>query len=352
MIGLGLLLGFGITSGQAFADESFPAVIRIGAPQPVGPDGQPTSASSGGKALDDAIAQEFAGTGTKVQWVYFVNVGPGVNEAFAAKQVDFAAYGDFPAVIARSGGLKIKLLVPLTRGTLESYLVVPKDSTATALKDLVGKRVSVNFGRPWMLAFEHLIASDGFKPSDFQIFNLVMPDGDAAVAAHSVDAQYTLDGPQLLASGQAKIIWSTLNAPIDWKFTTELFGREDFIAQYPEATRRLVRAEIRASAYYSTHPVAEYLNATPTFAAMPRDYINTEWQQKNIRDALSPLFDDFVTRHYEQVIDYGYANKLIRQKFTVADFLEPSFDQAALRDLGLTETWTPVAPSQSANAQH
>jgi sulfonate transport system substrate-binding protein len=352
MIGLGLLLGLGVTSSDAAADGGFPAVLRIAAPQPVGPDGQPTSGSSGGKALDDAIAQEFAGTGTKVQWVYFVNVGPGVNEAFAGKQVDFAAYGDFPAVIARSGGLKIKLLVPLTRGTLESYLVVPNDSAATSLKDLVGKRVSVNFGRPWMLAFEHLIASNGLKPSDFQIFNLVMPDGDAAVAAHSVDAQYTLDGPQLLAAKQAKIIWSTLNAPIDWKFTTELFGREDFIAQYPEATRRLVRAEIRASAYYATHPASEYLSATPTFAAMPRDYVEGEWRQKSIRDALSPLFDDFVSRHYEQVIDYAYDNKLIRQKFAITDFFEPSFDQAALRDLGLTNTWTPAAPAKSADAQH
>jgi sulfonate transport system substrate-binding protein len=348
---IGIAIATAAIIGPAQADPAFPPVLRIAAPQPVGPDGQPTSGSSGGKALDEALAQEFAGTGTKVQWVYFVNVGPGVNEAFAGKQVDFAAYGDFPAVIARSGGLKIKLLVPLTRGTLESYLVVPTDSPAQSLQDLKGKRISVNFGRPWMLAFEHLIASNGLKPTDFNIFNLVMPDGDAAVAAHSVDAQYTLDGPQLQAAHQGKIIWSTLDAPVDWKFTTELFGREEFIAQYPEATKRLVRAEIRASAFYSTHPVDEYLTQTPTFAAMPHDIVAAEWQKKSIRAALSPLFDDFVSRHYQQVVDYAYDNKLIRQKFTIADLLEPSYDQAALKDLGLTETWQPLSEPKSASAQ-
>jgi sulfonate transport system substrate-binding protein len=351
ILGIALALGLTIAGFGARADDAAPAVLRIAAPQPTGADGQPRSGSSGGKALDDAIAQEFAGTGTKVEWVYFVNVGPGVNEAFAAKQVDFSLYGDFPAVIARSGGLKIKLLVPATRGTLESYLVVPADSTARSIADLKGKRISVNFGRPWMLAFEHLIAANGLKMSDFQIFNLVMPDGDAAVASHAVDAQYTLDGPQLQAVGKGKIIWSTLDAPIDWKFTTELFGREEFITQYPDATRRLVRAQIRAAAYYAVHPNEEYLTQSATFLAYPHDFLFNEWKQKSVKVALSPLLDDFISRHYAQVIDYAFDNKLIRRKFPVEELFDSSFDEAALRDLGLTNLWQPAPAAQSAEAQ-
>jgi len=79
-------------------------------------------------------------------------------------------------------------------------------------------------GRPWVLALTRLVESNGLKLSDFQLYNLVMPDGDAAVAAHSVDATYTLDGLQVQAQGGGKIIWSTRDAPLDWKFTAELFG--------------------------------------------------------------------------------------------------------------------------------
>jgi sulfonate transport system substrate-binding protein len=292
--------------------------------------------------LIEAVDHELAGTGTKVEWVYFVNVGPGINEAFAASQIVFAGYGDFPAVIARSGGVPIKLLVPSTRGTLESYLVVPPDSAATSLKDLKGKRISVNFGRPWMLAFERLVAANGLKMSDFQIYNLVMPDGDAAVAAHTVDAQYTLDGLQLQSRGLAKIIWSTAEAPIDWKFTADLFGREDFIRKYPETTQRLVRAYLRAAQYNSDHP-DDYLSNLATYQSIPLPLFTAEWRKKSVKAAVSPLFDGFVTRHYQQVIDYAFDNKLIRQKFPVEDLLDRRFDDKALQELNLTDIWTPDA---------
>ncbi|MDE1150255.1 MAG: ABC transporter substrate-binding protein [Azospirillaceae bacterium] len=314
--------------------ETPPAVIRIGTPGALGPDGQPVRGSAYGQATIDALEQEFAGTGTKIEWKYFVNVGPGINEAFAGHQIDFANYGDFPAIIARSSGIPIKLLSPVTRGSLEAYLVVPNGSTAKTIQDLKGKRVAVNMGRPWMLAFSHLLAANNLKMSDFQIYNLVMPDGDAAVAAGTVDAQFTLNGLQLQSRGLAKPIWSTLDAPLEWKFVADLFGSEDFINKYPETTQRLVRAYVRGALYYSQpEHREEYLQNLAKFQATPYDLIAKEWAHKDAAMVLSPRFDSFVSQHYQQAIDYAFDNKLIRRKFQATDLFEPRFAEAALKEL-------------------
>src|SRR4051812_48152614 len=73
------------------------------------------------------LEERLGKKGIKVEWVPVPSSlgGPGFNEALASKKVDFAAYGDFPAIIARAGGIPIKLIVPAGRGS-NSYLVVPK----------------------------------------------------------------------------------------------------------------------------------------------------------------------------------------------------------------------------------
>jgi sulfonate transport system substrate-binding protein len=323
--------------------ETPPAVIRIGLPGTVSSDMHAGRRSALNKALLDALDKHLEGTGIKVEVSYFVNAGPGINEAFAADQIDFTEYGDFPAVIAKSGGIDIKLLVPGSRGASESYLVVPTDSPATSISDLKGKRLSVNMGRPWVLALTRLAESKGLKLSDFQLYNLVMPDGDAAVAAHSVDATYTLDGLQLKGQNAGKIIWSTRDAPLDWKFSAELFGTRKFVEKYPETTARIVEAAIR-SAYDNSLPENRdaYVRAYAEGQAIPQDLAAESWKGKDIKAALSPLFDPYVAAHYADVAAFAQQNKLIRKSFAIDDLLEPKFVNAALSKLGLTDFWTPV----------
>ncbi len=325
--------------------EDLPKVIRFGIPASVNAHGgsQKGSASTVGPVVIAALEKAFAGTGTKLEYKYFVNAGPGINEAFAGNQIDFAFYGDFPAIIARAGGIPIQLVVPASRGSSDSYVVVPKDSPAKSIADLKGKRVSLNMGRPWMLTFSRLLESQGLTFADFQIFNLVMPDGDAAVASHNVDAQVTLDGLQLEARGLARILWSSHDAPLDWKFTADVFAREDFIKSYPTATQKIVTAYIQG-ARYNADPAhrEEYLTAVAAAQAIPLPLELKAWQGREVAPALSPLFDPFEFAHYQEVVDFAAKNKLIRRKFDVTAFLEPRFATQALKDLHLTDYWIPV----------
>ena len=342
VLGVGAFL-FMLASTAGAQAETPPQVIRFGLPGTLGQDGRTVPGGATNRVLYDELTKEFEKDGPKIEWSYYVNAGPGLNEAFAANQIDFTNYGDFPAVIARAGGIKIKLLAPGTRGTSDSYLVVPPDSPAKSIADLKGKRIALNMGRPWVLAFTHLAESQGLKLSDFQIFNLVMPDGDAAVASHSVDATYTLDGLQLVGRGVGKILWSTRDAPLDWKFSAELFGREDFIDRYPETTYRIVKAAIRA-AYRNSLPEAReaYLRDYASAQLIPYDLLLDSWKGRDLKPGLSPLFDPFTTAHYQQVIDYAAQTKLTRKTFNTSDLLAPKMAEAALAELKLGDFWVPL----------
>jgi sulfonate transport system substrate-binding protein len=221
--------------------------------------------------------------------------------------------------------------------------VVPTDSTATSIEDLKGKRLSVNMGRPWVLALTRLTESKGLKFSDFQLYNLVMPDGDAAVSAHSVDATYTLDGLQLKAANAGKIIWSTHDAPLDWKFSADLFGAKKFIDKYPDAVARVVDGTIQAAHKNSLPENRDtYIHDYAEGQLIPYELALESWNGKDVKAALSPLFDPFVPAHYADVVSFAIQNKLIRKSFAVDDLLEPKFATAALAKLGWADFWTPV----------
>src|SRR5437870_12881737 len=104
-IGVAILIAAG---GPAAAQE-LPDKIRIG---DVGFGfGQPFG--RGLTAIADAkgfIAEEFKGKPVKVEFTYFVNTGPAINEAIANQQLDFASYGAVPNTIGKANGLPTRIL--------------------------------------------------------------------------------------------------------------------------------------------------------------------------------------------------------------------------------------------------
>ncbi len=135
--------------------------------------------------------------------------GPLINEGFSGKRIDFASYGDFPAIIAVSGGVPLKLVAPIGQGQ-NSYLVVRNGLAARSIADLKGKRIALHRGRPWELPFSKLLDANGLKLSDFTIVNINPAATPAALASGNVDATFLLsDGLLLEQKGMGRVIWST-----------------------------------------------------------------------------------------------------------------------------------------------
>jgi len=312
-------------------------VIRIGIPGVIYSSGKPI------KFLyetvpDRFLKEEFKADKVTIQWDMVPNGGPGLNEALASGAVDFVYYGDFPAVIGKGEGIDTKLVLPGSRGQ-NSYLVVASNSTATSLADLKGKRITFTRGRPNQLAFDRLATLSGFSESDFQIINMPAVDGDAALASHGVDAVFGAEGYLLEKKHIGKIIWSTRDKPLDWKFTAELFVLTSFRDRYPDATARVVKAFLETSYYVSLPPNRADVLEQMTMGYMPYDVVVEEYHGLPLKNWMVPVFDPFIRAHYQGVIDFMLKNKMIRKRFSVDDWFDRSFADAALKNLKLENYW-------------
>lgn len=290
---------------------------------------------------DPWLKEQLAQRGVELQWVAAAtaSVGTFVNEEFANKRIDFAFYGDLPSIILNASGVATQLIAAGGIGN-NVYLVVPPDSTATSIDDLKGKRVALHRGRPWELSFAKLLESRNLAFDDFRLFNLNPQAGGAALSAGRIDGLFTLSDAFLLEDKKVgKIIWSSKQAPVDWKMRAELFGAKDFIAQNPEVTQLVVDAYLKALKWASQDEhKAEYI-ALLSQSGQPQSVLLREVQGEAWKDHFSPLINATLRQHYADGIAYSLQSKLIRKDVNVANLLDDRFVKQGLKNLNLTEEW-------------
>jgi sulfonate transport system substrate-binding protein len=273
--------------------------------------------------------------------------GPLINEGFSGKTIDFASYGDFPAIIAISGGVPLKLVAPMGQGQ-NSYLVVRNGLNAKSIADLKGKRIALHRGRPWELPFSKLLDANGLKQSDFRIVNINPAATPAALASGNVDAAFLLsDGLLVEQKGAGHVIWSTKQAPADWRMRAELFGRGDFVDGNPELTQLVVNAYIRAAAWSSQEENKAQVIHESARGALPEEIIARDYANDGVpwRERFSPSFTDGLVTHYGNVAAYAHDRGLVRSKVDIDKLIDRRFVPQALRDLKLEGFWAAQAPT-------
>ena len=275
--------------------------------------------------------------------------GPLINEGFSGKRIDFASYGDFPAAIAVAGGVPLKIVAPVGQGQ-DVYIVVRKGLAAKSLADLKGKRIALHRGRPWELPFSKLVDSSGLNLSDFKIVNINPSATPAALESGSVDAAVLLsDGLLVEQKGIGRVIWSTRDAPADWKMRAELFGRADFVDAHPDLTQLVVDAFVKAAAWSSDEANKEEVIRRAARGALPEDIVAKDYANSGIpwRERFSPIFNPAVRTHYRSVADYALERGLIRNKVDADALIDERFVNKALKDLKLEQFWAHQAGARS-----
>jgi len=172
--------------------------------------------------------------GTKVEWVPFAAGGPGLT-LLAAKQIDFAVFGDTPIIAGLARKLPIQILgSPEIVATSERLIAKPG---ITSVKDLEGKRIAVAPSSTMAFALEAAIRINKLDGSKIKRLPLDQPATIAAWKRGDIDATY-INGPfwaDLLADGGKQILVSEqLQADGVYVWNSAVV-RSEFAENYPDA---------------------------------------------------------------------------------------------------------------------
>jgi sulfonate transport system substrate-binding protein len=342
-----LLAGF-LEINTLFAEEKKPKVIRVGSAYGGGY-GKPFSLGTIGIVhAKGLLEEEFKKDGIKIEWYFFKGAGPATNEAIANNTLDFAYIGDLPSIVGRAAGLKTKLLAA---GSVRAdiYILVPIDSSVSSLRELKGKKFGIFKGINAQLAFSRITEAIGLNPDkDLKLYNLQTADIESALASKDIDAG--IAGLRLRDLGLVKVLFSTnfalpgidssLKVPMQWKPTGALFVTEKFANEYPDITRRVVKSYIEAANWGSEEENREELFQLWAKQGTPLSIIKEMYAGRTTKDINSPIIDDYYFTHYRDAIADAKEKKFIRNTFDLDKWIDRSYLDAALKELGLENFWS------------
>ena len=317
--------------------ENLPDTIRIG---DVGFGfGQPFG--RGLIAVADAkgfLADEFKGTPVKLQFTYFVNTGPAINEAFANKQLDVAAYGAVPNTIGRANGLPTRIL--MSYGGTTIFAGARSELPINSVKDLQGRKIAVQKATIIHWSLVTSLKQNGLTERDVTLVDLKNADQLAAISAGSVDAIY--GGSFFLPlrdKGIIKVIYNSNEQGAKATGIGAVLVGDDFQKTYPDATARITRGLLHAAQWLGDDNNREEAFTIWERTGVTPDVLHEEFKGVTLRDQFNPLIDEFFRAQYRDVIAFDRDQKLIRNDVDFDQWIEPKYLNDALTALNLTHFW-------------
>ena len=333
-----------IVADHGFAAEKKPKEINFGSAG--GGYGKPfVSGIIGTIHTKGLLEEEFRKDGIKINWYFFKGAGPAVNEAVANGKLDFSGIGDFPAIIGKASGLKTKYIAGAALGDIQ--IMVPSDSNITSIKDLKGKRIGLFKGTNSQPVLYRILELNGLSEKDVKIYNLQTLEIESALASKDVDAGVV--GLRIRDTGVAKVLFSTnpkikaiipnKSFPNKLRPTSGLIVTEKFANEYPEITRRVVKIYVQAARWGSEEKNRNELLKLWAQSGTPYSILKEQNQGKVGKYVSRPIIDEFFANHQKEILEFCRVNKYVRNTFDVDKWVDPSYQDAALKELGLENFW-------------
>lgn len=322
-----------------------PKVIRIGFPG-AGSGNRPRSGGSplATAQLQGTFEEEFKKDGIKIEWSFFRQAGPAINESFANGLLDFSYEGDLGMIIGKAGGLRTKVLAGCAV-RMPISVAVPADSPVRSIADLKGRKVVISKGTALQLSADRVLAKFGLTEKDLRVINIIGPGASDVLATKDADAAFGVGSGfySLRDRGVARILYESSEPEL--LIQGGFIGTEDFIRKYPEITQRVVKLFVQAAKFSS-----DERNRNDLFKLWSQDGSGFGYYKENFTDkqtrvptALAlretPLLDPYWVARYRDAIADALTYRLIRTNIDVDSWIDRRFLDAALRELQLEKHW-------------
>jgi aliphatic sulfonates family ABC transporter substrate-binding protein len=276
----------------------------------------------------------FENAGLQVEYVKFL-AAPPMFAALQSGSVDIADMGLGPAIIGKSQGIDIKIIMVAVDVSATNVLVAQKEQTIRSGKDLRGKRIGAQRGTTPYLGLVRYLERDGLSIQDVQFLDLTAPNIVPAFRKGEVDAAWVWSPWQNMLVGLGgKPIISNKDigalAPQVWAV------RAEWARQNPETLQRFMKVvdsafqQIGANRDLAVKQLSETLNVERDVASeilKANDYPDLK-TQASVNYPLSvvagyPGAKAGLSLATKQTADFLHFQGIIKTMVVADDLLDP-----------------------------
>ncbi len=253
---------------------------------------------------------EFAKEGVKVEWIPFLS-GPVMIEAAAGDRVDLLGVGNMPVLVARAGGIDIKVIAKAAFNPATNAVLVRPDSPIRTIADLKGKKIAAQVGSSVHYFLYQLLTPAGLSMKDVNLVNLAGPDQGPALESGAVDA-IVLWMPyrtQLEKAGKVRVLADSAHVPGSFSFYAV---RNSFGTGHPTLVEAFLKATQATNHYMRKHPT-ETLDLLAKDSQFPKEALAESlkgfgWSMEITGKDIQEMKD---------IKDFLKANQVLRNDFDI-----------------------------------
>jgi sulfonate transport system substrate-binding protein len=232
---------------------------------------------------------------------------PVTFESLATNRVDMVMTSEVPPIINKASGVDVK--IAWLSCTLNSEVIVRKESPVTNLSDLVGTKIGTMVGSDSHYWLVRNFEGAGIPRNRVDFVNLTPPDARAAFNSSAIEAWATFPPFSTieLVGGNAKIV-DGIKAPIQ----VVLVARGGFSNQRADLARAVIDALQKAKEWIVLNPSeARVIVAQET--NLPQNVVEAAWGQLDWSASLNEAMVDSIQVNADFLLKEG----LIRKKVDV-----------------------------------
>lgn len=268
------------------------------------------------------IDEELASVGYKAEYVGFAGAGPAINEAFAAGELDYAFYADFPVITARSNDVDVVAIGTVNQESNYALLVTEASKIKSAA-DLAGKKIIVTPGTILYKYFSEICEENSIDVNDVEIVN-ALTDAQTVLASGDADGLIITYGAALMYEnmGLGKVVEDS-TAKLEQTSGMVLAGRGEFVKENPDVDKALLRALKRAAEYVQENPDKSYeLMVTE---ATPIEVLKKTYAYDTSFNYFLPNFSEEYMKRVQSIYDFAKENSLLGGDVSMEEAFDSSY---------------------------
>jgi sulfonate transport system substrate-binding protein len=274
------------------------------------------------------VEEAFKSQNTTVKWVLSAGSNKAI-EYLSGNALDFGSTAGAAALLAKTNDVPIKA-VYIYEQPEWAALVVGKESTLKDPKELKGKKIAATKGTDPYFFLLRTLNANGLSQADVEVVNLQHDQGRLALERGQVDAWAGLD-PHMAASeleAGSKLIYRNK----DFNTYGFLNAREAFLAQNPDATKKVIELYERARKWTIEHP-DDAVKILSEESQVSLDVAKRELNERMNLKASAVPGEEHVAA-LKAVIPIMKSEKLVKDGSdpdkALAELIEPSFARAVV----------------------